>query len=90
MPILEKKRGYAGNVSFVSDGHIQMHIAEQDLDVNFKTGHYINPVEKFPTEIIVIPMATAIPIIPNKLPCLEVSGDDITRIAKINIIPDIR
>ena len=46
LPVLEKKRGYAGDVSFVSDGHIQMHIAEKDLEVNFKTGHYINPVEK--------------------------------------------
>jgi hypothetical protein len=43
LPVLEKKKGYAGNVSFVSDGNIQMHIAEKDLEVNFKTGHYINP-----------------------------------------------
>ncbi len=46
LPVLEKKKGYAGDVAFVSDGQIQMHIAEKDLDVNFKTGHYINPVEK--------------------------------------------
>ena len=46
LPKLEKKKGYSGNVSFVGDGNIQMHIAEQDLEVNFKTGHSINPVEK--------------------------------------------
>ena len=46
LPILEKSKGYAGNVNFVGDGNIQTHIAEQDLEVNFKTGQYINPVEK--------------------------------------------
>ena len=29
LPVLEKKRGYAGDVSFVSDGQIQIHIAEK-------------------------------------------------------------
>ena len=43
---LEKSKGYSGSVGFVGDGNIQTHIAEKDLEVNFKTGHYINPVEK--------------------------------------------
>ena len=46
LPILEKKRGYSGNVEFVTDGKIQTHLAEKDLNVNFKTGHYINPLER--------------------------------------------
>ena len=35
-------------------------------------------------------IAIAIPIIPNKLPCLEVSGEDKPLNAKINRIPEIR
>ena len=46
LPTLEKKKGYSGDVSFVGDGNIQMHLAQKDLSVNFKTGHFINPVEK--------------------------------------------
>ena len=46
LPTLEKKKGYSGDVSFVSDGKVQMHLAQKDLSVNFKTGHSINPVEK--------------------------------------------
>ena len=46
LPTLEKKKGYSGDVSFVGDGKIQMHLAQKDLSVNFKTGHFINPVEK--------------------------------------------
>ena len=46
LPTLEKKKGYSGDVAFVSDGKIQTHLAEKDLNVCFKTGHSINPVEK--------------------------------------------
>ena len=46
LPTLEKKKGYSGDVAFVSDGVIQTHLAEKDLDVCFKTGHSINPLEK--------------------------------------------
>ena len=46
LPALEKKKGYSGDVSFVGDGKVQMHLAQKDLSVNFKTGHFINPVEK--------------------------------------------
>jgi glyoxylase I family protein len=38
--------GYAGKVSFVTDGTTQLHLAEKDLMVNFKTGQSINPVER--------------------------------------------
>jgi glyoxylase I family protein len=46
LPTLEKKKGYSGDVAFVSDGTIQTHLAEKDLNVCFKTGHTINPLEK--------------------------------------------
>ena len=35
-------------------------------------------------------MAIAIPIIPNKFPCLEVSGEDKPLRAKINNTPEIK
>ena len=38
--------GYPGKVSFVTDGMIQLHLAEKDLNVNFRTGQAINPVER--------------------------------------------
>ena len=46
LPTFEKIKGYSGDVAFVSDGKIQTHLAEKDLDVCFKTGHSINPLEK--------------------------------------------
>ena len=46
LPTLEKKKGYSGDVAFVSDGHIQTHLAEKDLEVGFKTGHIVNPVDR--------------------------------------------
>ena len=46
LPILEKKKGYCGNVAFVSDGHVQTHLAQKDLNINFRTGHTINPLER--------------------------------------------
>ena len=46
LPTLEKKKGYAGDVSFVSDGHIQMHLAQKDLLTGFRTGHIVNPVSQ--------------------------------------------
>ena len=46
LPTLEKKKGYAGDVAFVTDGAIQMHLAERDVQAGFKTGQIVNPVEK--------------------------------------------
>lgn len=42
----KKDEGYGGNVSFMTDGNLQIHIAQTDLNVNFKTGQAINPVER--------------------------------------------
>ena len=38
--------GYAGDVSFITDGTIQVHLAEKDLSVGFRTGQAVNPVER--------------------------------------------
>jgi len=38
--------GYPGDVAFVTDGTIQVHLAEKDLGVGFRTGQAINPVER--------------------------------------------
>lgn len=46
LPTLEKKQGYAGNVAFVSDGDIQVHLAQRDVLAGFSTGHIVNPVER--------------------------------------------
>ena len=41
-----KTEGYDGNVAFVTDGHTQVHIAQTDLGVGFRTGQAINPLER--------------------------------------------
>jgi glyoxylase I family protein len=38
--------GYAGKVAFVTDGTTQLHLAERDLGVGFRTGNAINPLER--------------------------------------------
>ncbi len=40
------KDGYTGQVSFVTDGMTQMHLAERDLGAGFRTGQAINPLER--------------------------------------------
>ena len=40
------KAGYGGKIKFVTEGNMQMHLAEQDLDVANKHNQEINPVEK--------------------------------------------
>ena len=37
---------YDGKVAFVTDGTTQMHLAAKDFTVGFRTGQYINPLEK--------------------------------------------
>ena len=49
-----------------------------------------NPLEKFPNERNVTVIAIIIPKIPNKFPCLDVSGDDKPLNAKINRTPEIK
>lgn len=49
-PSMEKLRvkteGYDGGVSFITDGRTQLHLAEQDLGVAFRTGQAVNPLER--------------------------------------------
>ena len=40
------KAGYDGNIKFVTEGTMQMHLAEQDLTIANKHNQEINPVEK--------------------------------------------
>ncbi len=44
LPVLEKKKGYAGDVAFVTDGAIQMHLAQKDPLAGFRSGQTVNPV----------------------------------------------
>ncbi|MDG2406958.1 MAG: VOC family protein [Paracoccaceae bacterium] len=46
LPTLEKNKGYSDNVVFVSDGHMQMHLAQKDLLAGFRMGHTVNPVSQ--------------------------------------------
>lgn len=39
-------QGYAGEVAFLTDGETQFHLATKDLDVGFRTGQALNPVER--------------------------------------------
>jgi catechol 2,3-dioxygenase-like lactoylglutathione lyase family enzyme len=41
-----KNQGYPGDVSFVTDGTTQFHLAEKDLGAGFRTGQVVNPVER--------------------------------------------
>ena len=56
------------------------------MNINTK----INPVEKLPVDRNVTVTAINHPKIPNKLPCLEVSGDDKPLKARINNTPETR
>jgi len=38
--------GYSGAVAFLSDGDMEMHLAEQDLEICFKTGKGVNPLDR--------------------------------------------
>jgi catechol 2,3-dioxygenase-like lactoylglutathione lyase family enzyme len=38
--------GYSGEIKFATDGTMQMHLAEKDLNVSAKHKMHINPVER--------------------------------------------
>ena len=46
LPDLNKNTGVVGEVAFVTDGDIQLHLAEQDLNMGFKTGQIVNPLDR--------------------------------------------
>ena len=41
-----EKDSYDGKVAFVTDGTTQMHLAQKDFNVGFRTGQIVNPLEK--------------------------------------------
>ncbi|WP_210877877.1 VOC family protein [Roseovarius autotrophicus] len=46
IPVLEKEKGYSGDVAFVSDGRIQTHLTCKDMLAGFRTGQIVNPVAR--------------------------------------------
>jgi catechol 2,3-dioxygenase-like lactoylglutathione lyase family enzyme len=46
LPTLEKEKGYAGDVAFVTDGAVQTHIAQKDVQAGFATRQIVNPVSQ--------------------------------------------
>lgn len=46
LPRLEKGKGYAGDVAFLSDGAIQTHLAQKDMHAAFRAGQVVNPVSR--------------------------------------------
>lgn len=38
--------GFAGRIRFATDGGMQMHLAERDLNVAFRNGQVVNPVDR--------------------------------------------
>ncbi len=46
LPTLEKTKGYAGDVAFLTDGRVQLHLAQKDIHAGFKTGQTVNPVSR--------------------------------------------
>ena len=56
-----------------------------DPPIKIKTKTKMKPLEKLPTDKKVTVTAITIPKIPNRFPCLEVSGEDRPLKASINI-----
>lgn len=44
--IATEDSGFDGQIRFATEGSMQMHLAERDLDVAFRNGHAINPVDR--------------------------------------------
>ena len=83
-------------LNFYDDRIIEIGIVE--LIDNVLTQNYfheyinpkINPLEKFPIDKKVTVTAIIIPKIPNRFPCLDVSGDDKPLKARINNTPETK
>ena len=44
--VQDTSHGYNRNVSFLTDGKAEFHLATQDLHVGHRTGHAVNPLER--------------------------------------------
>ena len=42
----DANQGYDGTIRFATEGNMQMHLSERALDVAFKNGQVINPVDR--------------------------------------------
>ena len=46
LPPLNREKGLVGDVSFVTDGSIQMHLTRRDILNSFRSGQVVNPLER--------------------------------------------
>ena len=46
LPPLNTEKGLVGDVSFVTDGDIQMHLTPRDVLNSFRSGQVVNPLER--------------------------------------------
>ena len=46
LPLCKPTRDYTGDVAFMSNGNIQMHLAQKDLGLPYRAGKAVNPVER--------------------------------------------
>ena len=46
LPPINEEEGLVGNVSFVTDGDIQMHLTQKDVLNSFRSGQLVNPLER--------------------------------------------
>ena|SRR5210317_364529 len=46
LPPINHEKGLVGDVSFVTDGAIQMHLTPRDVLNSFKSGHTVNPLDR--------------------------------------------
>lgn len=46
LPPLNRDKGLVGDVSFVTDGQIQLHLTPRDVENSFRSGHVVNPLDR--------------------------------------------
>jgi len=46
LPPVNQDKGLVGDVSFVTDGDVQMHLTPRDVLNSFLSGHVVNPLER--------------------------------------------
>ena len=46
LPPINQNRGLVGDVSFVTDGDVQMHLTKKDILNSFRSGQTVNPLER--------------------------------------------
>jgi glyoxylase I family protein len=39
-------QGYSGETAFATDGHVQVHMSERDLELGFRQKQFVNPLER--------------------------------------------